>query len=89
MAQSRLTSSGGTLSLNMGANTSTIPVAASAATASHSPGTAMEVAPPSATQVTPGPSLGTDSEPLTADFVKNLIGENARMITATYNLGLD
>ena len=43
----------------------------------------MDVAPanPTLGSVLPGCVVGTESEPLYADFFKNLIGENTRMIT--------
>lgn len=49
----------------------------------HSSPTAMDVAPQAAPAASDGPgaTLGTGKEPLTAEFFKNLIGKNTRIVT--------
>ena len=72
-AQSRLTATGGSLGLNMNHGPATVQGEVMEITASQPPMGATPAAPVLVNQ----PS----GEPLTAEFFKNLIGENTRMIT--------
>ena len=77
LAQSRLTSSGGTLHIH-GA-----PQPPARQEARDSPNR-MDTEPAPATlpmSAGNGAGLGTPEEPLTADFFRNLIGENTKMVT--------
>lgn len=84
MAQSRLTSAGGTLSLSTGVDGSTTATSGSSrSSGDDSSSSAMDIAlqAPTSLGSEPGTSSKYGTEPLTADFFKNLIGENTRMVT--------
>ena len=93
LAQSRLTTAGGTLKIHQAVTITTVPQAGAGqpdATESLALGsrhgapeaaTAMDTTPATDTSANAGQLIGAGPVPLTADFFRNLIGENTKMVT--------